>query len=148
MAGRLNMAAVRGGFSSQSATTPPPPQPPVANTPGKFGVVQDAGTVGFTLDGLQRRLIDVSRFAGTPSLTLGRGQIRSRLTLAGAKLPGTNVQVDFVVPIGETGPSGTPAEFTLTLGGIACAGDPGKLAGRSRCAAVAGDTERRVSQHV
>ena len=119
MAGRLNLPALRDGFFLPDAGTQPLPSSPVGLTP-KLGVVQGAGTVTFTLNGTPRWLIDVNRFAGTPSLKLapGQGEVASRLTLTGAKLPGTDVQADFVVLIGKTGPNGTSADFTFTFGGF------------------------------
>lgn len=117
MAGRLNLSALRSGFSFAPAATPPPlPNPPI--TPPQLGVVQGKGTVTFTLNGVPRWAIDVTRFAGTPALTLVPGPAESRLTLTGAKLPGTDVPADFVVLIAKTGPLGTQADFSFTLGGF------------------------------
>ena len=109
MAGRLNLSALRDGFFAPTAATQGLPNPPVGLTPAKLQLVQGAGTVTFTLDGTARWLIDINRFAGTPSLTLvpGQGEVVSRLTLTGAQLPGTDVPADFVVLIGKTGPNGT-----------------------------------------
>jgi hypothetical protein len=120
VAGRLNLSALRDRFFSATAATQGLPDPPVGLTPAKLGVVQGAGTVTFTLDGTPRWLIDINRFAGTPSLTLlpGQGEVASRLTLSGAKLPGTDLAADFVVLIGKTGPLGTSADFTFTFGGF------------------------------
>ncbi len=120
MADRLNLSALRDGFFSAGAATPPAPPPPLGAAPPQLGVVQGAGTVTFTLNGVPRWLIDVTRFAGTPSLTLtaGQGEVQSRLTLKGAKLPGTDVPADFVVLIGKTGLLGTSADFTFTFGGF------------------------------
>ena len=118
MAGRLHLSALRSGFSFAAAATPPLPNAPT--TPPQLGVVQGKGTVTFTLNGVPRWLIDITRFAGTPSLTLvpGQGEVQSRLTLDGARLPGTDLPADFVVVIGKTGPLGTSADFTFTFGGF------------------------------
>jgi hypothetical protein len=120
MAGWLNSSALHNSFFLPGAAAPPPPAPPVGFTPPPLRVVQVAGTVTFTLNGVPRWRIDVSRFAGTPSLTLvpGQGEVQSRLTLEGARLPGTDVPADFVVLIGQTGPHGTLADFTFTFGGF------------------------------
>jgi hypothetical protein len=120
VAARLNLPALRDGFFLPDAGTQPLPKSPVGLTPAKLGVVEGAGTVTFTLDGTPRWLIDVNRFAGTPSLKLapGQGEVASRLTLTGAKLPGTDVPADFVVLIGKTGPNGTSADFAFTFGGF------------------------------
>jgi hypothetical protein len=87
MADRLNVSALRGGFFSPAAPSPPP-QVPIGTVPATLGVVQGTGTATFTLNGVARWLIDVSRFAGAPSLTLvpGQGEVQSRLTLQGARL--------------------------------------------------------------
>src|ERR1700722_14721695 len=119
MADRLNVSALRSGFFSPAAPSPPP-QVPSGPVPATLGVVQGTGTVTFTLNGVARWLIDISRFADTPSLTLvpGQGEVQSRLTLQGARLPGTDLPADFVVVIGKTGPLGTSADFTFTFGGF------------------------------
>jgi hypothetical protein len=91
MAGRLNLSALHSSFFLSGAAAPPPPAPPVGFMPPQLGVVQGTGTVTFTLNGVPRWLIDVTHFAGTPSLTLvpGQGEVQSRsLILAGATLPG------------------------------------------------------------
>jgi hypothetical protein len=119
MADWLNVSALQSGFFLPAATSPPP-EVPIGMVPATLGVVQGTGAVEFTLNGVARWLIDVSRFAGTPSLTLvpGQGEVQSRLTLEGARLPGTDVPADFVVVIGKTGPLGTSADFTFTFGGF------------------------------
>ena len=116
MAGRLDLSALRGGFSFAAAATPPSPDIPT--TPPQLGVVQGEGTVTFALNGVPRWLIDVTRFAGTPTLTYVPDPSESRVTLSGARLPGTELPADFVVLIGKTGPHGTQADFTFTLGGF------------------------------
>lgn len=120
MADRLNVSALRDGFFSPAVAAPPLPHLPGGSTPPQLGVVQGTGTITFTLNGSPRWLVDVSRFAGTPSLKLtpGQGDVQSRLTLAGAKLPGTDLSADFVMVIGKTGPLGTSADFTFTFGGF------------------------------
>ena len=120
MADRLNVSALRSAFFSPATAPSPPPQAPSGPVTETLGVVQGTGTVEFTLNGVARWLIDVSRLAGTPSLTLvpGQGDVASRLTLEGARLPGTDLPADFVVVIGKTGPLGTSADFTFTFGGF------------------------------
>src|ERR1700761_5577540 len=112
MGDRLNVSALRSAFFAPAGAPSPSPLVPSGPVPATLGVVQGTGTVEFTLNGVARWLIDVSRFAGTPSLTLvpGQGEVQSRLTLEGARLPGTDLPADFVVVIGKTGPLGTSAD--------------------------------------
>jgi hypothetical protein len=119
MAGRLKFSALRSGFAvlPEAAAAPLPP-PPIGITPPKLGVIQGTGTITFTLNGVPRWVIDIKLFAGTPTLTLQPGPLESKLTLSGARLPGTDLPADFVLVIGKTGLLGTPADFTFTLGGF------------------------------
>src|SRR5216683_3300443 len=120
MAGRLNLSAIGSGISRLSSVTVQAPQaPPIGITPPKLGVVQGPGKITFTLNGVPRWLIDVSRFAGTPTLTTKAGPSgTTHITLAGARLPGTLLPADFVLTVGKTGPLGTSGDFTFTLGGF------------------------------
>ena len=118
MAGRLKLSALRNISSVLPGAATPPLPPPIGITPPKLGVVQGKGTVTFTLNGVPRWVIDVNLFAGTPALTFQPGALRSKLTLSGARLPGTSLPADFVLVIGKTGPLGTPGDFTFTLGGF------------------------------
>jgi hypothetical protein len=119
MASRLKRSALRSGISGLSgAATPPLEPPPIGIVPPKLGVIQRPGKITFTLNGVPRWLIDVSRFAGTPTLTIQPGPTESRLTLSGARLPGTGLPADFVLLIGKTSPLGTTGAFTFTLGGF------------------------------
>ncbi len=119
MAARLNPSAVRSGAAAFSRIAPPSPHPPpIGVLPGKLGVVQGPGTITFTLNGLPRWLIDVKRFAGTPSLTVKPELLDTRITLAGARFPGTLLPADFVCVVGKTTTAGTPATLTFTFGGF------------------------------
>jgi len=75
MASRLKLSVVRVGFPALSGTAIPllPPSA-IGITPQKLGVVQGKGTIMFTLNGRPRWLIDVSRFAGTATLTSNQGR--------------------------------------------------------------------------
>lgn len=117
MPGRLDTLAVRSDFAFPGA----PATLPAGKTPPQLGVTQSKGSVTFTLDSTARWTIDTTRFAGKPKLTVttGQGPLPSRVTLAGAKLPGTGVPADVVIVLGATGPAGTPADFTFSLGGFA-----------------------------
>src|SRR6266702_3606301 len=113
MADRLNVSAVRSGVASllgKSAATIPPHLPPIGVLPGKLGVVQGPGTIGFTLNGVLLWLIDINRFAGTPTLTIKPAQPITRITLQGTRFPGTQLPADFVLLVQATGPLGTPAD--------------------------------------
>jgi hypothetical protein len=82
-------------------------------------VVQGPGTVTFTLNGIPRWVIDVSRFGGTPSLTLQTTPQQERsIALKNALFPGTQLPADFVLIVGQTGPLGTPGDIEFTLGGF------------------------------
>src|SRR5258708_26055619 len=76
MAGRLNLAALRGrsgGAGFLEAAQPSfsgIPFPPPIPLPGTLGVVRRPGSIGFTLNGSLGWLIDVRRFAGAPTLTV------------------------------------------------------------------------------
>jgi hypothetical protein len=120
MPSRLNFSAVR-----QSAdlwppiTTSSPRLPPIGVPPGTLGVVEGPGTITFTLNGLPRWVIDVRRFAGTPTLTTRPAPPqRATITLHAARFPGTGLPADFVCVVGRTGPFGTPADISFTLGGF------------------------------
>jgi hypothetical protein len=115
MAGRLKVSALRGGFSNLPVVPIPPLPLP---TPPKLGIVEGKGTITFTLNGIPRWVIDVRLFAGTPTLKILPGPLESKLTLSGARLPGTDLPADFVLLIGKTGLLGTPGAFTFTLGGF------------------------------
>jgi hypothetical protein len=117
MAIRLDLAAVRNG-AAFGAAIHSPQLPTLGILPGKLGVVEGPGTITFTLNGLPRWLIDVKRFAGAPSLTITPELQGARIVLQGARFPGTELPADFVCIIGKTGPLGTPAEITFTLGGF------------------------------
>ena len=116
MTGRLNIAAVRSAAASPIPT--PSPLPPIGN-PGTLGVMPGPGTVTFTLNGTPRWIIDVSRFSGTPSLTVqGTPQRETTVTLKNALLPGTQVPADFVLVIGPAGLLGTPGDIKFAFGGF------------------------------
>ena len=115
------LCRARGASSFQGrtgATIPPVHLPPVGAPPGKLEVVQDPGSIRFTLNGVLRWLVDVHRFAGTPALTHESTPQGTRIVLKGAQLPGTELPADFVLLVQPTGPFGTPAEITFTLGGF------------------------------
>ena len=118
MAGRLNFSAVRGSTDLLSrAAIPSPRLPPIGIPPGRLGVVEGLGTITFTLNGIPRWVIDVGRFAGTPTLTTRPGPPQqTTITLHGARFPGTELPADFVCIVGRTAPFGTPAEINFTLG--------------------------------
>jgi hypothetical protein len=119
MVARLNLSAVRNVAAAFSRVASLSPRlPPIGTLPGKLGVVQGPGTITFTLNGLPRWAIDVKRFAGTPSLTIVPELQDTRITLTGARFPGTQLPADFVCLVGKTTPLGTPATLTFTFGGF------------------------------
>ena len=125
MASRLNLAALRGlsgGTGVLEAVQPSlggVPFPPPIPRPGTLGVVRRPGSIGFTLNGSLGWLIDVRRFAGAPTLTVRSiAHGGTRITLTGARFPGTDLSADFVCVLGSTLPIGTPMDLQFTLGGF------------------------------
>jgi hypothetical protein len=122
MAGRLNLSAVRSGADTLWGAAAPSSQPRIGLPPGKLEVVEGPGRITFTLNEIPRWLIDVSRFAGTPSLTAQPSPPnlpqRSTITLSGARFPGTDLPADFVCVVENTEPFGTAAHITFALGGF------------------------------
>jgi len=116
--GRINRASLRsvatggllGGDNALPSLGPPP---------GTITIVQGNGFIGFKLNGALRWLIDVHRFAGTPSLTT-QPTLQHGLTiqLKNARFPGTELPADLVCEIKPRGPLGTPMSLTFTLGGF------------------------------
>jgi hypothetical protein len=93
--------------------------PPLGPAPGVITIVQGPGFIGFKLNGVLRWLIDVRRFAGTPTLTSQpTPQHGLRIELKDARFPGTELPADFVCVIGPKGFLGTPMSITFTLGGF------------------------------
>jgi hypothetical protein len=119
MATRLDLSAVLNrAISLASAGIHLPQLPTLGILPGKLGVVQGPGTITFTLNNVPKWLIDVKRFAGTPTLTITPGPQESRITLQGARFPGTELSADFVLLVEKTTAAGTPATLSFTLGGF------------------------------
>ena len=120
MIDRLSFSAVRAGASALQGKTaallPPIHLPPIGLPPGKLGGVQGPGAIGFTLNGVLRWLINVHRFAGTPTLSQKTVPQGTRITLEGARFPGTQFPADFVLVVHKTGPFGTPTDISFTLG--------------------------------
>ena len=66
---------------------------------GSFDLATGPGRAVFSLGGKECWVIDVRRFAGSPQLTVERGEGLVRLTLAGAQYPGTDLPADFICEI-------------------------------------------------
>ena len=120
MVGRLNVSAMRLVATPAAALATSSGQlPPIGTPPGQLGVVQGQGTVAFTLNGVPRWVIDVSRFGGTPNLTVTTTpQQTTTITLKNAQFPGTQISADLVLVVRQTGPLGTPGDFAFTFGGF------------------------------
>src|SRR5262245_5106276 len=105
MAGRLNLSVLRRSIGEApliTLPTPPVPLPPIGTPLPKLGVVTAPGKLAFTLNGVSRWVIDVRRFAGTPTLTTKTdAQGVSHIVLAGARLPGTLLPADFTLTVGK-----------------------------------------------
>ena len=66
---------------------------------GSFDLATGPGRAVFSLGGKERWVVDVKRFAGSPRLTVERGEGLVRLTLTDAKYPGTDLPADFVCEV-------------------------------------------------
>ena len=97
--------------------------PPLGPKPAKLGIVQGTGFIGFTLSGVLRWLVDVRRFAGTPSLVTNSSPARGlTFELKGARFPGTGLPADFKGVLHAPGFLGTPFDLSFTLGGFKAQG--------------------------
>ena len=61
---------------------------------GAFDLALTPGRAAFLLGGRERWVIDARRYAGTPALTVERGEDVIRLALTGARYPGTGLPAD------------------------------------------------------
>jgi hypothetical protein len=107
-------------LSEPEQTKFPPLGPPL----DKLGVVQGSGFIGFTLNGTLAWLVDVRRFAGTPSLVTEASDPPRGLTieLKNALFPGTQLPADFKCVLQAHGFLGTPMQITFVLGGFQAQG--------------------------
>ncbi len=88
---------------------------------GPFTVAERGGCVAFALEGLERWVIDPSLFAGEARLTLERpGSTGYRLSLVGARYPGTDLPADFACEL-QPALLGWRMELHLALGDLRCA---------------------------
>ena len=76
---------------------------PALKTLERFGtrieVRGDAQRVAFLLDGKERWIVDTRRFAGTPHLSIEGARARIRVTLTGARYPGTDFWADLIAEL-------------------------------------------------
>jgi hypothetical protein len=81
--------------------------------------VHGTGRIGFKLNGTLHWLIDVRRFAGTPTLiSQPTPQNGLRIELKDARFPGTQLPADFICELRPKTFLGTPMEISFTLGGF------------------------------
>src|SRR5207249_1082822 len=93
--------------------------PPLGPPPGKITIVHGSGRIGFKLNGTLHWLIDVRRFAGTPTLiSQPTPQNGLRIELKDARFPGTQLPADFICELRPKTFLGTPMEISFTLGGF------------------------------
>ena len=93
--------------------------PPLGPPPGTITIVRGPGLIGFKLDGTLRWLIDVRRFAGTPTLTSQpTPQNGLKIELKDARFPGTQLPADFACELRPKTFLGTPMGIKFTLGGF------------------------------
>lgn len=114
---RLNLTVLRSGATSLLNKLIPFPPPPIGV--GKLDIIHGPGFIAFELNKTLRWLIDIRRFAGSPSLstqpTLAGGL---HIELKGARFPGTELPADLVCLVAKTGIFGTAMDLTFTLGGF------------------------------
>ena len=123
----LNRVVLRNKSALDLAALLSEPQhiklPPLGPPLGKLGVVQGSGFVGFTLNGTLIWLIDVRRFAGTPSLATNHTPPKGlTIELKDARFPGTGLLADFKCVLQAPGFLGTPMQISFALGGFQAQG--------------------------
>src|SRR5579859_1067661 len=123
----LNRVALRNKSALDLAALLSEPQqiklPPLGPPLAKLGIVQGPGFVGFTLNGTLVWLVDVRRFAGTPSLMTNHTPPKGlTIELKNARFPGTDLPADFKCVLQAPGFLGTPMQITFVLGGFQAQG--------------------------
>lgn len=84
---------------------------------GPFSVLRGDDRVAFALEGLERWVVECSRFAGDPRLTLERVGAGYHLALAGARYPGTDLPADFTCEL-QPALLGWRMDLRLALGDL------------------------------
>lgn len=106
-------------LSEPARLTLPTLGPPSA----KLGIVQGNGFIEFTLNGTLIWLIDVRRFAGSPSLVTHPTPHKGlSIELKDARFPGTDLPADFTCVLQTQGVLGTPMQVKFALGGFQAKG--------------------------
>jgi hypothetical protein len=82
---------------------------------GEFTVAERPGRIAFRLNGRDHWVIDTSRFAGKPKLRITRADELIRVSLTGARYPGTQLPADLVCVL-RRGLSGWRMFLRLDLG--------------------------------
>jgi hypothetical protein len=94
------------------------PFPPIV-APGTVSIIRGPGIVALLLNGVLRWIIDVRRFAGSPSLTVtGSLPHAVEIRLSNARFPGTQLAADFVCTLQPRTLLGTPMQIKFALGGF------------------------------
>jgi hypothetical protein len=88
------------------------------NADGAVDFVSGPGRAAFRLDGQERWVIDTHRYAGSPVLRVERAAGEIRLSLTGARFPGTDLPADLACRV-ATGVPGWTMDLRLALGGLA-----------------------------
>ena len=88
---------------------------------GSFELVRGKGRVAFRAGGVDRWVVDVRRFAGSPALTLQQTTDAIQLQLHGARYPGTDLPADFTCVV-RRALTGWTINLDMALGGFAAKG--------------------------
>ncbi len=86
---------------------------------GDVDLIYTATRARFVLAGEDRWTFDVARFAGSPVLSVAHGSADTRLTLTGARFPGTTIPADLDARIYHHRIHGWALDLRLVWGGFA-----------------------------
>jgi hypothetical protein len=86
---------------------------------GTVTITQAPGIIVFRLNGVKRWIIDIHRFAGTPTLTISGSLPHGvQIQLKNARFPGTQLPADFTCILKPHTILGTPMELKFVMGGF------------------------------
>lgn len=88
---------------------------------GGYDVSGNEKRLAFLMGGKERWVIEAARFAGNPHLTIERMGRSLKLSLEGARYPGTDIPADFTCEI-RPGVADSRIRMTMAVGGFAATG--------------------------